>query len=425
MSRSQFLLGCLVVSSISGCGGDDEALPPTGPTSGFATENEFSWDGSYVPDASPEGLFDDKYDGTGGRIALPPGEWDYEGVHELANWNNFSQNLGSFEPLMSARDFQFGWRFMRRNPDFSGAAGYWEGSSGVDIVELGREGIVHSYGSGHLGDGPDVLVFDQSYSLDFRTGSSLRGAVSDNDLVVMGCRARTDGSFGVITTTVHTGPGSDWVFARNLSRAGIDLGNGEGGRTDAVDRSDGDDLAVLRGNTQDFRVIGGNGDDTVVWYVDENVQTTPYLGPNFFGHGAKGDALYDGDGVDRLVLVVPAATRVVTDQPADGALYVRAGSGEFHDDSPTAEDPFASYCVECGTGPEGRKTIIFEYRRADGAVKTGYFYVTAFEELQLGVGDDARVYSIHDAQGTIELDEALEAYTPPGLPDHYCDDAAE
>jgi hypothetical protein len=318
----------------------------------------------------------------------------------------------------------YGWRLVGNTPeaiDYSGAAEYFEGSSGTDVFELGPGGAIHSFGNGNLGDGPDVLVFQRSWSLDFRTGSSLTGGLRDDDLLVAGAGENPDGSFDVETTTIHMGPGSDWAFVRDISRAAVDLGDGEGGRTDALDPLDGDDLLVLRGNTHDFRVMGGAGDDVVVWTVDDNVQTTTWLGPNFFGGGAWDAAIWGDGGTDRLVLAVPATTALVTATPTPpGSLLVRGTSGDFVQDDPTAADPFARYCVECGTGPGGRKTVILEYVAADDHVRTGYFYVTAFEELQIGVGDGARVFALEDVAGTASLLDGATPTTAPDWPAALC-----
>jgi hypothetical protein len=244
---------------------------------GWPEANEWSWDGRWEPqdpDFPIDGLLDDEYfDGHLDRNGnptpiLPPGRWDWEDTNDdLANWRNFETNLGSFEMLTDTRGRHYGWRFVPNDPtapDYSGAAEYFEGSSGTDILHLGPAGVIHSMGACNLADGPDILVFRESYALDLRTGSSDTGALRDNDLVVAGCNENPDGSFDVLTTTVHTGPGRDWVFIRDLSRAGVDLGNGQNGRTDAHDPDDGDDLVVLRGNTHDFRVFGGGGNDLAV-----------------------------------------------------------------------------------------------------------------------------------------------------------------
>jgi hypothetical protein len=410
---------------------DGGEVPPPGD---WPAPNEWSWNGSWTPadgDFPLAGLFDDEYfdghldrDGNPSPI-LPPGRWDWSDPdNDLANWRNFETNLGSFELLADGAGHAYGWRLLGVTPeaiDYSGAAEYFEGSSGAERFDLGPDGAIHSFGSGNLGDGPDELVFRRSWSLDFRTGSSLTGGAHDDDLLVAGCGDNPDGSFDVETTTIHMGPGRDWAFVRDISRAAIDLGDGEGGRTDALDPSDGDDLLVLRGNTHDFRVMGGNGNDVVVWYADDNVQTTTWLGPNFFGGGAWDAAIWGDSGTDRLVLAVPVGTAIVSATPTPpGSLLVRTTAGDFIQDDPTVADVFARYCVECGVGPGGRKTVILEYVSADERVRTGYFYVTAFEELQVGVGEGATVYALDDVAGTATALDGATAFLPPAWPDERC-----
>ena len=436
--RTLILACCLAYAACGGAGdgpadaGADQLDTATdaevpGPDAGWPAPNEWSWDGSWTPTLPLDCLLDDEYgDGHDGTPVLPPGEWDWDDSNDdLANWRNFETNLGTFTPLLDGAGDQYGWTLVPNEPDacdFSGPAAYFEGSCGTDVIDLGPGGSLHSYATGNLADGPDVLVFRESWSLDFRTGSSESGAEADNDLVVAGCGENADGSFDVMTCTIHTGPGSDWVFVRDISRAGVDLGNGEHGRTDATDPLDGDDLVVLRGNTHDFRVFGGRGDDTAVWFVDENVQTTTWLGPNFFGGGGHGDALWHDDGTDRLVLAVPAGSPIVTSTPTPpGSVLVRGTDGELILDEPTQEDPFARYCVECGTSPDGRKTIIIEYVSADETISTGYFFVTAFEELQIGIGPGAEVFALDDVVGTATpLADAAIPTVPPDWPDAYC-----
>ena len=410
----------------------DGSVVPPAPVVGWPTPNEYSWNGSWAPTAFPiDGLLDNEYfDGHVGRDGtatpvLPPGLWDYtDADNDLANWRNFYDHHGDFQMLMDMAGHHYGWRFVPNMPDaadFGGASAYFEGSSGPDIIDLGPGGHMNSYGQGNLANGPDILVFDVSWSLDFRTGATGRGGDRDDDLVVAGCGENPDGSFDIETTTIHTGPGSDWVFIRDLSRAGIDAGNGDGGLTSVLDPLDGHDLVVYRGNTQDFRFSGGAGNDVAVWYVDDNVQTTPFLGPNFFGGGLWGGALWGDPGVDRLVLAVPTTTTMVTTTPTPpGAILIRPTDGGLIDDTPTADDPYAHYCVECGTGPGGRKTVILEYNSASGAIHTGYFYVTAMEELQVGVGPGARVYRIDDVAGALIEDATLTPLVPPSFPDEYC-----
>lgn len=397
---------------------------------GWPVPNHWSWDGSWTPndkDFPLPGLLDDKYfDGHKGPDGnptpiLPPGQWDYpdDRQNNLSNWTNFKTNLGQFEHLGDGTGRHYGWHLLpnkTRGFDYSGAAIYLAGSSGTDILALGDESWIEGFGEGNLGDGPDILVFQKSHTLDFRTGSSKTGHKHDDDLVVGGCGGNPDGSWDIDTTTVHTGPHSDWVFMRDLDRSAVDLGNGSDGRTDSVDKNDGNDLVVLRGNTHDFRVFGGNGNDTAVWYVDDNVQVSQWLGPNFFGSGSWGDALWNDEGIDRLVLVVPLDTEIVRTGPKPGALLVKPSDGSFIPDKPTEDDPYARYCIECGKGPQGRKTVIMEYVSEDGRVDTGYFYVTAFEELQIGAGPDARVYEIVDVDATLKPAPGLPPIAPPSFP---------
>ena len=151
------------------------------------------------------------------------------------------------------------------------------------------------------------------------------------------------------------------------------------------------------------------------------VQTETWLGPNFFGGGGWGDAVWADSGVDRLVLGVPIDTQIVTSTPTpEGALLIMPTSGELVDDTPTAGDPFAHYCIECPASGAGRKTVILEYQSLGGAVFTGYFYVSGFEQLQLGTGADARVFDIDDVAGTLSERDDLTAFVPPTVPASYC-----
>lgn len=409
----------------------DAPVGPPHPIEGWPTPNEYSWNGSWNPSASELAalsLLDNEYnDGHDGSPILPPGSWDYnDGDNDLANYRNFESHIGTFAARNDGASHQFGWSVTtsEANPEWGGAGAFYEGDPGADIIDLGPTGFIHGlgFGEGDLGEGPDVLAFGTSTSLDYRTGTSIAGGLHDDDLVVAGCTHHTDGAFNVVTTTIHTGPGADWVFVTDIDRAGIDLGNGGGGRTDTIDPLDGDDLVVVRGNSHDFRLMGGRGNDTFVWYVDDNVQTTAYLGPDFFGGGSKDGALWDDAGIDRLVLAVPTSTTLVT-EPAtpDGGLLVMPTDGGFIDDPPTAADPYATYCVECGTSPTGRKTVTLEYNRADGEVRTGYFNITAFEEVQVGIGAGARVYHIDDTTGTATLDTSATPTVPPDYPTQYCE----
>lgn len=441
----------LILSSIIGfsaltlgCIGDPEGGEPVqgegrSGVGVYEEENSAGVEGSEDSEESPEApeageictvsVFDAKY-GDGhewkGKPTpiLPPGQWDWKpSDNDLANWKNFEKNIGAFELLMDASSGPAGWELLGNSlnaVDFAGPAAYFHGSEGRDIVNLGPQGKIHSM-SGGLGAGPDVLVFNESWSLDYSTSSA--GAACDDDIVVAGCDENADSSFDIATTSIHAGAGADLFFVRDAKASGFDGGNLDG-NTSALDPEDGDDIAVFRGNMLDFRFFGGAGNDTAIWYVDEVNQSTPWLGPNFFGGGGAGSALWSDSGTDRLVLVIPTDTELISSgatQP--GQLLVRILNGyeaQPEWDGPTVGDPKAKYCITCGVSPAGEKTITIEYRSADGGVNTGYFWVTAFEELQIGIGAGAQVYSIDDVAGTVTLDPSLEKTTPPALDPAYC-----
>jgi len=122
------------------------------------------------------------------------------------------------------------------------------------------------------------------------------------------------------------------------------------------------------------------------------------------------------------VLVVPTSTPIV-EKPATppGSLLVFSAGDEFQWDLPTVEDPYARYCYPCGVGPGGRKTIILDYVSTDGQDKTaGYVFVTAFEEIQVGIGPDARVYRLDDVEGRAVWDPTLNPIEPPESGEGLC-----
>jgi len=164
-----------------------------------------------------------------------------------------------------------------------------------------------------------------------------------------------------------------------------------------------------------------HGNDVFVWYVDENVQTTSWLGPSFYGGGGYGDAIWGDIGIDRLVLAIPTDTEIVP-APAtpDGGLMVRVMAGDFAEDGPMAGQVYARYCGPCGSGQQGERTIELQYRSADGAVDTGYFGITAIEELQLGVGADAIVCAVDQTAGQLTPLQDSEPFLPPAWPDERC-----
>ena len=409
----------------------------TGPK-GPPVEGLWSWDGSFQPtdaDFPLAGMLDDEYcDGhvmPWGDVSpiLPPGKWDWSDTNpDLANWRNFEENIGVFEPLTDDEGRLYGWNLVGNTPqsvEYSGPSTFFEGTPGVDIVNLGPNGSIHSFENGDLGDGPDVLVFDSAWSLDFRTGSTAKGSKWDNDLVIGGCNPETGPSYQYKQATIHTGPGSDLIFARDVMGAAIDAGNGDGGLTAATDPTDGDDVVVLNGNMRDFRVFGGYGDDVAVWYVDEGQESIAFWGPNFFGGGGSGDALWEDQGTDRLVLAVPTDTKIQGQAATpEGTLSVYI-LDDYEDaiwwDGPVQGDPYALYCVTCGVSPEGRRTMTLEYRSATTPAFTGYFWVTAFEELQVGLGADAKLFRIDDVKGVLIPDATLVPYEPPPFPEEYCE----
>jgi len=406
---------------------------PSGPRS-----NPWSWNGSWTPRAEDfplQGLFDDQYfDGhrVEGRPTpiLPPGRWDWNDAdNDLANWRNFYTNLGEFLPLRDGCDRQFGWRFLPKYPeavDFSGPGEYFEGSSGMDLLLLGPGGNLSSI-TGSLGGGPDVLVFGHAWSLDYRTGETgVPGADRDDDLVVAGCIGDAGLDYPIRTMTIHAGPGADVLFARNIRAAALDAGNGAGGRTDTLDPTDGDDWVILGGNVKDVRVFGGYGNDVLFWYVDQMNEATPYQGGDFFGGGGYGGAVFGDPGIDRLVLVAPPETRIVdrpSSPPQPGSVLVmreNGGSDEPWYDEPTLNDPYARYCITCGRGPNGERTLYVQYASADGRIDTGYVSVTAFEELQVGTGPGARVYRLDQVAGRAVAAPDLAPLEAPAHPFEWC-----
>lgn len=398
----------------------------TGPWPGSA--NAYSWDGSWSPDSEslpPEGLYDDVYfDGHeaagGSSPVLPPGAWDWVDeetghVTELGAWQAFSANLGIFEPLEDNEGGPFGWRLVG-NAEGGVAWNYagdrFESSSGTDVMDLGPGGQIFFTGALNLRDGPDMVRYLQSWAADWRTGSSDSGHLRDNDLVIAGSDiGRPAGEYDLRTSTVHTGPGSDLVFVNNIERAAVDLGNGANGRTDTLDPNDGDDMVVVGGNGYDFRIYGGEGNDTLVWRVDEVNQNTPWLGVSFFGGGGWAPATWD-EGTDRLVLVVPVDTPVHSGGPSteSGVVAVWVDPDYGTDpipDPPTEDDVFARYYGSAGIGPDGKKTVLWAYESASGSVHTGYCTMTGIEELQVGLGPQARVYRIDEVQGAATHDPSL------------------
>lgn len=390
------------------------------PPSDVARANRYSWDGSWAPAASEfplTGLLD--ADPT--QSGLPPGRWGWDGVCSCAGNegtaiydNEFVAKGLDFERLSDDAARHFGWRLLDTDggtSELNHRGDAFDGSRGVDLFDIDR---LESTGPGtntpgiHLGEGPDMLRYRVGQSVDLRTGATDRGALFDNDLVILGSESiLAQNQYEIHGTTIHTGPGSDLVFARNFGPGAIDLGNGDSGRTDTLDPADGDDVAILSGNMRDFRVYGGHGDDVFVWYVDD-VRDDRFLGPSFYGGGAWGNAIWNDEGTDRLILAVDPATTIVSqrsdhdDHPGSLLAFVYSDYAPTID-APTADDPFARYYGSVEVGPRDEHTITLSYRSLDGIVFTQDFYTTSVEELQLGVSAVAKVYQIDQATGGLTL----------------------
>jgi hypothetical protein len=65
--------------------------------------------------------------------------------------------------------------------------------------------------------------------------------------------------------------------------------------------------------------------------------------------------------------------------------------------------------------------VILEYVSADESVRTGYFYVTAFERLQVGTGPGARVFDLDDVSGAAVIDSGGTPFSPPAWPAWDCE----
>ncbi len=423
---SLFVTGCL----FSEKSGDSKIGEPIVDVDGSWPwePNLYSWDGTPIKSENfpLKGLYDliyfdgHKVEGTDSPL-LPPGEWDYNQTSLLANWRGFSSAVGSFRLLKDSLGNEYGWKLNRATAEGVSVTAVMEsfhGSSGADILDFGPEGSFASTGNPlygkpvNMGDGPDVFRYTTGHSAAARLGSSKTGHLWDNDLALIGeNKSKPAGTYEVVTTTIHTGPGNDLVFVNNWERAAIDLGNGQDGRTDATDPFDGRDIVVIGNNARDFRVFGGKGDDLFVWHLDEvNQEPNTWLGPNFFGGGGWGEALYSDSEKDRLVLNIPLSTRIVT-QPGDskaGTLLVFIQNNYATTiDTPTENDPSGRYYILAPEGEGGQRTMTLQYQSIDGLINTAYFYVTDVEELQIGVGGNAEVYALDDIAGTVTRDSSL------------------
>ncbi len=391
--------------------------------------NAYSWEGTWNPVLPIPNMYDDYYfdgheqNGTPTPV-LPPGIWDWETEHNLANWKNYQKNIGHFAAILDNQNRIYGWKIILDHlpAEFTPGAAYFSGSPGSDIVDLGAGSSIHTTEHINLGDGPDILRFEKSWSLFLQTGSTFTGFKNDNDLVIAGRNTvPVDGSHDIGQTSIVTGPGNDLVFVNNMASAGVDAGCGNGGRSDILDPNDGDDIVVYGGNMADFRFLGGKGNDLAVWYADEVQQQAAgwkLLGPNFFGGGAWGKALWDDEGTDRLIMAISPNTVVKNaygaPQPGQLNVYLLNNYPEaMKVDQPTETSLFGRYCITCGIGPNQKKTVTLEYVSPDGKVFTGRFWLTGMEELQIGIGQGAKVYKLDEVNGKAILDNSLQAIDPP------------
>jgi len=73
-------------------------------------------------------------------------------------------------------------------------------------------------------------------------------------------------------------------------------------------------------------------------------------------------------------------------------------------DTAQQDNVYTRYYVYAGIGPQGQKTLTLRYCSASDHVRV-LVMLTAIEELQIGVGDDAQVYEIDQTTGeTIRSD---------------------
>jgi hypothetical protein len=68
----------------------------------------------------------------------------------------------------------------------------------------------------------------------------------------------------------------------------------------------------------------------------------------------------------------------------------------------------ARYYQTVPDGPNGERTLTLGYRSATGHVDTADFYVTSVEEIQLGLGPDAPVYTVNQETGALSRASSLE-----------------
>ncbi|OQY27979.1 MAG: hypothetical protein B6244_08525, partial [Candidatus Cloacimonetes bacterium 4572_55] len=134
-----------------------------------------------------------------------------------------------------------------------------------------------------------------------------------------------------------------------------------------------------------------------------------WTGGRFLGTGSFGDAIW-GDDTDRFVLIIPDDTEVVNGHgsldPGTIQIWQKDPYPSNVIDPPTANDPMARY-HSYHTGPGGRRMVTFNYKRITDDYYTGYMNMASIEELQIGVGPNAKVYDINDVDGTATYNPSL------------------
>ncbi|OQY26964.1 MAG: hypothetical protein B6244_12075, partial [Candidatus Cloacimonetes bacterium 4572_55] len=68
------------------------------------------------------------------------------------------------------------------------------------------------------------------------------------------------------------------------------------------------------------------------------------------------------------------------------------------------------------TGPGGRRMVTFNYKRITDDYYTGYMNMASIEELQIGVGPNAKVYDIDDVNGTATYNPSLAPISEDEIP---------
>jgi hypothetical protein len=87
-------------------------------------------------------------------------------------------------------------------------------------------------------------------------------------------------------------------------------------------------------------------------------------------------------------------------------------------DGPTEADVYARYYGVAPEGPGGEHTITLSFRSSDGKVFTHDFYATSVEEIQLGLGNEAKLYDLDPMTGELSPSSGKVMTEVPGRA-HY------